>query len=185
VTLVCIFGVIGLPTSLDEMYANVGERIRLGLDLKGGTHLILQVQVQDAMRSEADDAIARLRGDFGAESIGYESIQRNDPQAIEEADDIEITIAGLASERAADAKRILDEGYLQWTYTSSDSTTWHLKLTPTALASLKNDTVIQAIATIENRINGLGLTEPTIQQHGRADATGSSGGRCPGFRAPD
>jgi preprotein translocase subunit SecD len=43
VTLVCIFGVIGLPTSIDGMYANIGERIKLGLDLKGGTHLILQV----------------------------------------------------------------------------------------------------------------------------------------------
>lgn len=170
VTLVCIFGVIGLPASIDDVYENIGERIRLGLDLKGGTHLILQVQVQDAIRSEADQAISRLRSDLGAESIGYQNIERNDPQSIEEADNIEITISGLDASRAADVRRILDEGYTEWRYTSSDTSTWHLRPTPTALARIKNDTVIQAIATIENRINGLGLTEPTIQQHGRADA---------------
>ncbi len=37
---------------------------------------------------------------------------------------------------------------------------------PSALAALKGNTVTQSIATIENRVNGLGLTEPVIQQHG-------------------
>ena len=46
VTLVCVYGIIGLPASKEELYANLSERIVLGLDLKGGTHLVLQVQVQ-------------------------------------------------------------------------------------------------------------------------------------------
>ena len=50
VTLIGLYGIFGLPTSLDEAKQNIAERIPLGLDLKGGTHLILQVQVQDAIR---------------------------------------------------------------------------------------------------------------------------------------
>ncbi len=47
--LLCIFGVIGFPKSKQQLLDNVRHNIRLGLDLKGGSHLVLQVQVQDAL----------------------------------------------------------------------------------------------------------------------------------------
>ena len=59
--LACIFGVIGFPTSLKQAEANAGQRIHLGLDLSGGTYLILQVHVQDAAKSEADALIEGLQ----------------------------------------------------------------------------------------------------------------------------
>ena len=51
IILICIYGVIGLPKSKDELVANWHKNIRLGLDLKGGTHLVMQVQVQDAFKA--------------------------------------------------------------------------------------------------------------------------------------
>ena len=57
--LACIFGVIGFPTSLKQAEANAGQRIHLGLDLSGGTYLILQVQVQDAAKADRPDSIIR------------------------------------------------------------------------------------------------------------------------------
>ena len=68
--LVCVWGIIGIPKSLADLKANVAENIKLGLDLKGGSRLVLQVQVQDAAKVEAytpelyrgdDLKIARLR----------------------------------------------------------------------------------------------------------------------------
>ena len=51
--IVCIYGIIGIPKSKDELIANWNQNIKLGLDLRGGSHLVLQVQVQDAFKAEA------------------------------------------------------------------------------------------------------------------------------------
>ena len=49
IILACVFGVIGFPTSGAALLQNVKSNIRLGLDLKGGSYLVLEVQVQDAI----------------------------------------------------------------------------------------------------------------------------------------
>ena len=59
----CIYGLIGLPdfpTSWTTVKQNFRERIRLGLDLQGGTHLVLQVQVNEAVRQETNQGVAQL-----------------------------------------------------------------------------------------------------------------------------
>jgi len=58
VILVCVYGIIGLPKSKDELIANWKKNIRLGLDLRGGSYLILQLQVQDAFKAEADQELS-------------------------------------------------------------------------------------------------------------------------------
>src|ERR1700744_700873 len=84
VVLACLFGIIGypkflggvgVPTSLAQLKSNLGENIHLGLDLKGGSHLVLQVQVQDAAKATADQAIEGLRDAARAANIivaGYD-----------------------------------------------------------------------------------------------------------------
>ena len=170
VVLVCVYGIVGIPSSWEDVKRNVQENINLGLDLRGGTHLILQVQVQDAIRAEADQVSARLREDLNRQEIAFDSIDRNDPQDVESADSIAITVAGVPPDRGGDFRSTIDEVFTDWLYAPIDSSTWKLTMRPAMLAAIKGNTVTQAITTIENRINGLGLTEPTIQQHGRADA---------------
>ena len=53
VILVCIYGIIGLPKSKDELVANWQKNIHLGLDLRGGSYLVIQVQQQDAFNALA------------------------------------------------------------------------------------------------------------------------------------
>ena len=53
VILVCLYGIIGIPKSKDEIVQNFQKNIRLGLDLRGGSQLVMQVQVQDAFKAEA------------------------------------------------------------------------------------------------------------------------------------
>ncbi len=170
VVLVCVYGIVGIPSSWEDVKRNVQENINLGLDLRGGTHLILQVQVQDAIRAEADQVSARLREDLNRQEIAFDSIDRNDPQDVESADSIAIKVAGVPPDRGGDFRSTIDEVFTDWLYAPIDSSTWKLTMRPAMLAAIKGNTVTQAITTIENRINGLGLTEPTIQQHGRADA---------------
>jgi preprotein translocase subunit SecD len=180
----CLYYLVGLPTSWDEVVANLSRRIRLGLDLKGGTHLILQVQVQDAMKAEADQTVSRLRQDLARQNIPVDTIERNDPKTIEEADSIEIRVTGIPTDRIGDFRSTIEQAFPEWLAEGVSSTEWRLNLRPSALARIKRDTVTQSLATIENRVNGLGLAEPDIRQHGRADAEYEILVQLPGVRDP-
>ncbi|MCS6951817.1 MAG: protein translocase subunit SecD [Bryobacteraceae bacterium] len=170
VTLGCLYGILGVPKSVADLKSALGRNIRLGLDLKGGTHLILQVQVQDAAKAEADQTIERLKEELRRAQIDYSALDRNDPQTIEETDSIQINVRGIPVEKSTDFRRIVSERFAQWILTPVSATDYHLRMRPSDLIQLKNDTVERAMRTIEQRINALGLTEPVIQQHGRADA---------------
>ncbi len=185
VTLFCLYGVIGLPTSWDDIKAHMAENINLGLDLKGGTHLILQVQVQDAIRADADRVIAGIEAELRDQGIAYNTVTRNDPQTIEDADSIAITVSGIPADRISDFKSTLESVYsVDWLYSSTASDTFELKMRPASLSRIKTETLTQSIATIENRVNGLGLTEPVIQQHGRADSEHEILVQLPGVSDP-
>src|SRR5271170_365850 len=63
VILVCVYGLIGVPdfpTSWQTVKDNFADRIKLGLDLKGGSHLVLQVQVDEAIGLRCDQAVDQL-----------------------------------------------------------------------------------------------------------------------------
>ena len=97
VVLICIYGVIGIPRSKEELVRNWNQNIRLGLDLRGGSHLVLQVQVQDAFVAEAQQIVERLRDELNRAGITFTSIENTEPKSIETADQIQISIKGVAS----------------------------------------------------------------------------------------
>lgn len=170
VLLLAVYGIIGVPKSMQALRQNVSENIKLGLDLRGGSHLVLQVQVQDAMKAVADSAIETLKEELGKAGVNYNSIDRNDPQTIEQADSIQIDIHGVDATRTSDLRTVVGDRLPAWNLAPVSSTDYRLTMKPTELIAIKKDTVERSIQTIENRINGLGLTEPTIQQRGRAEA---------------
>ncbi len=81
ILLVFLFGIFGVPKDWSGrgMLAAITDRIHLGLDLRGGTHLILQVQVNDAVNVDSDNAIARLKEDMRTRKINYTDITKPDP----------------------------------------------------------------------------------------------------------
>jgi len=168
--LVCVFGIIGLPKSKAELMANLQKNIRLGLDLRGGSHLILQVQVQDALKSEADNVIDQLKGELNKGAIDYASLDRNDPARIEDADTIQINVKGLNEQKTTAFRNIVNERFPGWILTPVNATDYRLNLRPSELLTLKRDTVERSVQTIYNRVNNLGVSEPIVTQHGRADA---------------
>ena len=170
VILVCVYGIIGLPTSLKAIRTNLANNIKLGLDLRGGSHLILEVQVQDAVKVDADQTIERLKDELRRAGIDYGAMDRNDPASLEEADSIQINVRGIQPAKSADFRRIVTDRFPQWVLTPLNSTDYRLNMRPSDLLALKQDTVTREMQTIEQRINGLGLTEPTIQRYGRANA---------------
>src|SRR5271166_4863116 len=81
VILFCIYFLVGyptFPTSVAQVKDNFAHQIKLGLDLQGGTHLILQVQVQEAVAQETDQTVDRLTAALRAKNITYDEVRRAD-----------------------------------------------------------------------------------------------------------
>src|SRR5207302_256480 len=76
-----LFGIFGIPKGFSgrSLLTSLQDRIHLGLDLKGGTHLILQVQVNDAVNGDSDRAVDRLKEDLRTRKINYTEITKPDP----------------------------------------------------------------------------------------------------------
>lgn len=167
VILVCLYGLVGLPsfpTSLEKLKDNFAHQIKLGLDLQGGTHLILQVQVQEAISQETDQTSGRLTTQLRSKNIRYEEIRR--------VDDTHIQVRGLAPENTAQFRDLITDQLLrEWELAPApgESGGYLLTLRPSAIVAIQQQTMEQSLETIERRINALGLTEPTIQFHGRND----------------
>jgi len=168
--LVCIYGIIGIPTSKAELVQHFQQNIRLGLDLKGGSHLVLQVQIQDAVKADADQTIDRVKEDLKKQNVQWSSMERNDPTQISDADKVEISVKGVPSQQSSAFRTVISEKYPTYILTSVNSTDYSMKLKPSDLNDLKSDTVKRAIDTISNRINQLGLAESAVQQYGRSGA---------------
>ncbi len=170
--LLCVFGIIGLPKSKTELVQNLKENIRLGLDLKGGSQLVEEVQVQDAVKADADQTMERLRADMVKQGISFTSLDRNDPQpaTVADADKIVITVKGVPAAEANAFRSLVTDRYTTYVLTALNSADYALRLKPSDLISLLRDTVQRTIDTIGNRINELGVAESSVQQYGRAGA---------------
>ena len=167
VVVICIYMVVGLPTfptSAAQLKDNFQHQIKLGLDLQGGTHLVLQVQVQEAVAQETDQAVDHLTTALRTKNIHYDEVRR--------MDDTHIVVRGIQPAQASDFRDLIHDQYeVTWELTPAPGETnaYLLTMRQSALAHIQEATMTQSVETIERRINALGLTEPTIQPQGRKD----------------
>jgi preprotein translocase subunit SecD len=167
VVLICLYMVIGLPTfptSPAQVKENFQHQIKLGLDLQGGTHLILQVQVQEAIAQETDQTVDRLTTALRAKNIHYDEVRR--------VDDTHIIVRNIATDQVSQFRDLIHdqyEGVWELSPAPGEVNAYLLTIRNTAMARIEETTMQQSLETIERRINALGLTEPTIQLHGRKD----------------
>jgi preprotein translocase subunit SecD len=166
--LICIYGVIGFPTSLAAVEKNFSNNIRLGLDLKGGSQLVLEVQVQDAVRADGLQVVDRLKEDLKKQNISWGSMDVNEVSTPAEANQIAVTVKGVPNTQTGPFRDIANANYPTYNLTSLSSTDYQLKLKPTELIALEKDTLQRSIDTIGNRIDQMGLAEKSVQQYSGA-----------------
>jgi preprotein translocase subunit SecD len=184
ITLICLYGIIGLPKSTDELVANWNKNIRLGLDLKGGSLLVLQVKLHEAFKAEAATQIERMKDEMTKLAIPYSTIESNDPKTLDEAENIQIDVKGIPSEKTAAFRGLVNETMPSWVLTPVNSTDYKLNMKPTEVLALKKDTVERSMHTIENRINGLGLAESSVQRREGAGSEAEMIVSLPGLDDP-
>jgi preprotein translocase subunit SecD len=162
-----LFGIFGIPPNFTPsgLLAGMQQRIHLGLDLKGGTHLILQVQVNDAINADSDRAIERLKDDLKAKNINYAEITKPNPQQNPEL----IVVKGVPPESISDFRSQVSDRLPDYDLASGPDNTYTLTMKPSIAKETKTKAVQQAIETIRNRIDQLGVSEPVIQEHGLGD----------------
>ncbi len=169
VILVCVYGIIGLPKSKAELIQNWKQNIRLGLDLSGGSHLVIEIHLQDAFKGEADAVIARLKDELGKAKtpISFADMNHSDPQTIADAGNIQINISGIPSTLGGDFRQIVNDNFgTGWILTPVNQTDYRMNLKQTEVLKIKADTISQTKGTIANKVNQMGLTEASVQQRG-------------------
>jgi preprotein translocase subunit SecD len=162
-----LFGIVGIPGSFtgEGLRSAVQKRIHLGLDLKGGTHLILQVQVNDAINADSDRAVERLKDALKSANVAFGEISKPDPQNHPEV----AQIKGVPPESSSELRRIVNEKLGDYDLASGAENGYTLTMKNSVANDTRKKAVQQAIETIRNRIDQLGVSEPVIQEHGLGD----------------
>lgn len=151
------------------------EKIHLGLDLQGGMHLLLQLDTGKMMEHLLDRKIDQLKDGMIREGIRFTAIDRK-------ADGIEVAIKADQREKFDNLLgKELPDFKVSGNRAEGDTLYLDLSYTMTQLASIKDNAVHQALETIRNRIDQLGVSEPAIQQQGEADILVE----LPGIKEPE
>lgn len=162
-----LYGIFGLPKSFSAtgLKESLLERIHLGLDLKGGTHLVLQVVVNEAVSTETDHALELLQQQLKKNNVPFAEVSKPDVTNRPEV----ITIKGVPPDQTSKLRSIVTDNLRDYDITAGANGTFDVVLKPTAVTELKQRAVTQSIEAIRRRIDALGVAEPTIQEHGLGD----------------
>jgi preprotein translocase subunit SecD len=169
VILVCIYGIIGLPRSKAELVANWHNNIRLGLDLRGGTYLVVQVQQQDAFNQQAGVDADRLKTAATQAGIQFSGVDVEEAKDLKTAVKAAIVIKGVPSTQAGTLRGVVNDKFQQWLLTPTNTTDYRLTMRPSESLAMWQRVLAQTKNTLDKKINALGVSEASVQQR-REDA---------------
>jgi preprotein translocase subunit SecD len=149
--------VVALGLSIWSFYPPQ-SKVKLGLDLKGGVHLVLRVHTDDALRVETETTVERLR-----DSLSRAGVQFAKADVVSAT---EFRVEGIQDDAgyrtaAVDADTNYDR--------SSETGGYSYRLKPNIANQLRDGTVVQALETIERRVNELGVAEPIVARYSGQD----------------
>src|SRR5580765_6124644 len=134
------------------------KQLKLGLDLKGGVHLVLRVETDDALRLVTEQEMERLREELKTRNIPVGNLDAPDV--------IHFKVAGVPPAQDAAFRTAANEVQANFDRGSGVNGTYTFTMKPNIQVNLRDESVIQARQTIERRINDLGVAEPSIAQQG-------------------
>jgi preprotein translocase subunit SecD len=164
VAVTLIFFAVGVYPLIAQRYGInqpswlIDKALKLGLDLKGGVHLVLRVQTDDALRLTTQQEMERLR-----ETLKSKQINAGTIDAI---DSTHFKIDGISPAQDAAFREAAAEVQANFDRSAGTNGTYTFSMKPNIQINLRDESVVQARETIERRVNELGVTEPSIAQQG-------------------
>ena len=134
------------------------KQLKLGLDLKGGVHLELRVQTDDALRLVTEQEMERLREELKTRNIPVTKVDAPDP--------VHFKVDGVPPAQDAAFRTAANEVSANFDRGSGVNGTYTFTMKPNIQLNLRDEAVVQARQTIERRVNELGVAEPSIAQQG-------------------
>ncbi len=132
-------------------------KIKRGLDLKGGIHLVLQVITDDSINMETDQEVSRLEELLKKNTITYQKVLKDGLGRI--------SVQGTLADQEGKTRDLFDQYSRDWDYSFTGDRA-NMTLKPLVVQFLRDQSVSQAKETIDNRINQFGVAEPLIQRQG-------------------
>ena len=160
-----IFGAVGVYPIVAGRYGVTTPRwlmdkaLKLGLDLKGGVHLVLRVQTDDALRLETEQEMEQLRQELQTRNLPVTSLETTSP--------VQFKVAGVPPAQDAAFRQAAGDLSTNFDRTPGVNGTYTFNMKPNVQVNLRDEAVVQARQTIERRVNELGVTEPSIAQQGQ------------------
>jgi preprotein translocase subunit SecD len=149
-----VVGVLVVFTAAIIPTKNNPEPIRRGLDLKGGTHLVMRVNVGDAFRLEVDQAMESLKNQSGKNNLPVPTTRRIDDMTF-----VAVPPPGIGT---AEYERLAKDYLPSFDMSRTADGALQFRLKPASVAAIERDTTDHVVETIRNRVDALGVTEPLI-----------------------
>ncbi|WP_322406273.1 protein translocase subunit SecD [Idiomarina sp. PL1-037] len=150
---------LNLAPATPEWLKSIGAQpMKLGLDLRGGVHFLMEIDMDEAVRKIVDGMKDTIRAELREERIRYSAVRVNDTT-------VEIELRN--EEAYAEAAEYLDGRYQGYTLLEDDENQLlQLQMSEQKLAETRDYAVSQNITIMRNRVNELGVAEPLIQRQG-------------------
>ncbi len=153
---------LNLAPTTPKWLVDIGANpMKLGLDLRGGVHFLMQVDTETALRNRQDGTLQDLRIRFREEKIRYN-------QASVE-DDSSIFLKFNNFQAKEKAEEFIIDNYTQFNFplTSNGENSIQLYLSEAEIDQIESDAIDQNLTTLRNRVNELGVSEPIVQRQGK------------------
>ncbi|MEO5898327.1 MAG: protein translocase subunit SecD [Vicinamibacterales bacterium] len=138
------------------------KQLRLGLDLKGGVHLVMRVQTDDALRIHTTNTSEQLRETLQAAGVNGTSIALSSAKSFR--------VEAVPADRDAEFRRAADEqAATNFDRSAAGGGAYEFAMKPNIEKDMRDQSVVQARETIDRRVNELGVTEPSISTYGAAN----------------
>jgi preprotein translocase subunit SecD len=155
-----LFAVVSVVIVAGALVWPPSETVRLGLDLRGGVHLVLQVQTDEGLELEAETEARRLREEAELAGMSLASVEVLSPT--------DLVVSGVPAKRDAEFRRLAGDLLTSYDRLSASGGVHRYRLRPAIERTRREETARQARLTISRRIEAFGVAEPVIAPHGTA-----------------
>ena len=150
------------PTTPDWLTSMGAGPMKLGLDLRGGVHFLMEVDMAAALKQRLDVYVSEIKTLLRAEKLRY--------RGVKSAPDGSLNIKFRSAEERDEARSLLRREFTEFLLTSEDVDDTFLlgvALTESSVRDIEDYAIKQNLTTIRNRVNELGVAEPLVQRQGR------------------